>query len=64
MDPLLEQKLAGRRVVELLVIEHLIKFGRESSLAAVTCVSTGKMVLPDLEAYARKIISTVKEHSL
>jgi hypothetical protein len=64
MDESLELKKLDRQMVELLVAKELTKLTQEAAIFAVESMGTGKFIIPDIKAWARKIISIVKEHSV
>jgi len=59
----LEIKKLDRQMVELLVAKELVKLSKEAAIMALEAVSSGKFKTPDTDAWARKIIAIVKEHS-
>lgn len=65
MDDQLKLKQIDRRTVELLVAKQLTLLSQEAFIKTVeSAFGDKKFTCPDTEAWARKIIAIVKEHSV
>jgi hypothetical protein len=64
MDDSLKIKKMEREMVVLLVAKELNRLAKEAAINAIDSISTKEYIVPDSEAWARKIIAIVKEHSL
>ena len=64
MDESLELKKMDRIIVELLVAKELTKLAQEAAVSTIESMATKKFTVPDTKAWARRVISIVKEHSV